>query len=294
MEAVSCTATNISGERVFGKFDSLIHRGPNSSIAFVESKLMCRKNNTSSWLVNKSNAEVDDLITAARKSRKHAVDINQHRDVQLRADKKATLQSRKEEMQKQAERKTTARENMITEMTRNGGLWSTLEQMNQELSKIKTDKKKELALKNQLKVRKDILEQKPPDEGNVNVYQIRANKERKATIPFLKANLCTLMENNNLKAEAEIIDAIITNTNILIGKSVSHLWTNEEGTDTWWEGTVEACLKDTGAKSSVEFGILMLVKMMALYTWKSTRLSPTSKMVISLLIGTRIKTQTFF
>ena len=61
-QAESCSATNISGERVFGKLDFQLRHAPNSSLDFKEAKIMFQENRTNKWLTSKTPEERTQLI----------------------------------------------------------------------------------------------------------------------------------------------------------------------------------------------------------------------------------------
>ena len=47
----------MSGERVFGRVDSMLRKAPNVSTDKIESKVMFQSNNTSQWLMKKDDSE---------------------------------------------------------------------------------------------------------------------------------------------------------------------------------------------------------------------------------------------
>ena len=74
--------------------------------------------------------------------------------------KAAQLKEKQEQLTKRADRKRICNENVISELSKYGGLWTTETQMNKELDKLQRDAQKKAAVKAQLSVRKKILGQK--------------------------------------------------------------------------------------------------------------------------------------
>ena len=66
-EAASCSATNISGERVFVMLDFHTRRTPKAKLDHLEAKIMFGENKTGPWLGSKSTSQKACLIKAARK-----------------------------------------------------------------------------------------------------------------------------------------------------------------------------------------------------------------------------------
>lgn len=65
-QSKSCSATNISGERVFGLVDSALRRAPNVSVSKLESKTMFSSNKTQVWLTEKTVSDKKVMIEGAR------------------------------------------------------------------------------------------------------------------------------------------------------------------------------------------------------------------------------------
>ena len=255
-QASSCSATNISGERTFGLLDSLKRRAPNSKVEFIESKIMSRKNDTKTWLSGKTDAELESLFTAARKAMRNAEEVNSQRKKKLLDDRRAALLEKSEDIRKKMERKTHKREDLIRVLMENGGLWGDTDGMESHLKQIKKKSDKMTAVKNQIKVRKDILEQSVPDESLFALRSGNKNLPLETLIENLGQLIKVNVENTEKTGESDAdrlhIHEILKNPEILIAKTVTHRW-EVQGIDSWYEGEIFDCLQDTGAESKVEF-----------------------------------------
>ena len=69
--AMSCSSSNISGERNFAVVDSILHKAPNvSNVAKAEAKVMFKVNKTCQWMEKKTKEEWTTVATNAMKEGK--------------------------------------------------------------------------------------------------------------------------------------------------------------------------------------------------------------------------------
>ena len=68
--AMSCSVSNISGERNFAVVDSILHKAPNVSSAKAEAKVMFKVNKTRQWMEKKTKEERTIVVTNAMKEGK--------------------------------------------------------------------------------------------------------------------------------------------------------------------------------------------------------------------------------
>ena len=66
LEVASVPTTNVAPERDFAVLDRLLSQKPNASYIALESLLLYSQNQTSQWLLSKSEKEKERLLSAAR------------------------------------------------------------------------------------------------------------------------------------------------------------------------------------------------------------------------------------
>ncbi|KAG1710423.1 Craniofacial development protein 2 [Nymphon striatum] len=246
-QAQSCIGHNISGERVFALVDKENRRAPNASPAFVESKVVTLSNKTLIWLKEKGSREVIHLILAARKAEREAKIRNAKRAVNIHLEKLNILAEKEQKLSKTEENRRNSRENILTLFIRHGGLWKSVQEINSHLCTLTSDAQKICAIKNQIKVRKEILEQKVSDSSLFCFSKDR----RPLKLSDLKKNLVILTASGPISEDGYKLDSIIENPDQLVGKTISHLWsdTSDDGEvrEEWWKGKILGLETNTGS-----------------------------------------------
>jgi hypothetical protein len=74
----SCPPNNITVERLMAKLDSQLKAAPSANVSTIESSVMFRNNQTSSWLDEKDDIKQNSIVTSARKQ--NAYMINQRKE----------------------------------------------------------------------------------------------------------------------------------------------------------------------------------------------------------------------
>ena len=137
--ASTCSANNISGERVFARLDAAIKRAPNASMDYHKSKICFSENTSAAWLCAKSPEGRSSLLRTARKQGRIGVNDARARQEGIFKAKAAQLKEKQELLTKRADRKRVCNENLISELSKYGGLWTTTTHMHKELDKLKRD-----------------------------------------------------------------------------------------------------------------------------------------------------------
>ena len=230
-KAASCSGNNISGERIFAKLDAAMKRAPNATPDFQESKILFQSNCTGSWLASKNENEKHKILSIARgQARKYQLDARAER-IKIFSDKTELLNQKRLQISNREENKRCQKENLLEDMYKYGGLWDSVESMNLNLTKLKSDRSKILAIKNQLKVRKILLEQ----SSDPNLFSF-SQSNKVFSLQKLQQNLTKLIE-KPVSSESDNISNLIKTPSILVGKFISHKWDDENNVgDQWYEG----------------------------------------------------------
>ena len=232
-QAASCESTNISGERIFGQLDFQLKRAPNLKVDFAESKIMYSANETAVWLDEKSSSEHDSLISAARKSARQSMMVSHSRYSAVLSEKSSLLKQKQEEKAKKEEKQRENKENILVEINQYGGLWSSEERMKTELEKQPNDHHRIMAVKNQLRVRKIILQQK----ANKDLLAFSCNKKAYSLVQ-LKENLVKLMKSGSHDNDTSEMSKVLKEPKLLEFKYIRHLWEPNPGQEKWYDGYI--------------------------------------------------------
>ena len=104
------------------------------------------------------------------------------------------------------------------------GLWQSKDQVQEEISKLRTKKEKIAALKLQLGFRKNFLEQKHADK---TLFFITISKKQ-LTVAEITDNLCLLLDFTT-PSSSVASTSLATNCESLIGKQIFHRWKDMDG-----------------------------------------------------------------
>ena len=126
----------------------------------------------------------------------------------------------------------------LTESIMIYGLWQTREQVNENLSKLKTKKEKIKALKLQLDFCKKVLEQSYFEKDIFFVTK----QSKQLPVEVICNNLCKLLTSAHSVVPPS---TVTTNCQSLIGKEILHKWKDENGQETWYKGRVLSLVPGT-------------------------------------------------
>ena len=157
-ETKSVPKTNVISERNFAKLDRLLREKPNATTLCLEAMILFANNKTSAWLDAKTPEEKEDLLKKARNLSPEFKRLYRLRKQRLLEERSKILQAKHLQLEQMRQKKLQEKER-LTENILMYGLWQSKEQVNEQLSKLKTKKEKVKALKAQLDFRKKVLEQ---------------------------------------------------------------------------------------------------------------------------------------
>ncbi|WAR27091.1 LOW QUALITY PROTEIN: hypothetical protein MAR_012795, partial [Mya arenaria] len=210
LRAAAVPTTNSCSESDFAQLDVLMRLKPAASIECLESIIMWTNNETSAWLADKTKAEREDIIEQARKDTEQMQrKIKQERN-KLMSEKLKKLQEKQDRKTKKQEKEYAQTIKLTDNLTRYGGLWTTMNKVDFHLSQAKNENNATEALVSQLQFRKQILKSR----GSKELFQ-KQYKGTKFIVDQLEENLKTIIAiNANLENKDPQENRPITYTNI--------------------------------------------------------------------------------
>eukprot|EP00058_Branchiostoma_floridae_P012818 XP_002598306.1 hypothetical protein BRAFLDRAFT_69659 [Branchiostoma floridae] len=186
-QMASCPTNNTGLERTFALLDRDVRVSPNATTLTREGKLMFKTNKTGNFLDTLSKEDKLKHFKDARNAASTDTKLHRQEVLVLREKRRQLLLDRVEKQtQKKAAKDATLR-NLQDRVT----LWQTPQDIEEELAKLRTKKKKIYALKDQLRFRRDVLHQ----HCEKTLFQFSRGEK-----PFgeedLKADLLTLLQLN--------------------------------------------------------------------------------------------------
>ena len=236
-ETKSVPKTNVISERDFSQLDRLLHQKPNASTLCLEGMILFANNKTSKWLDSKSPEERQELFKKARAIAPEFKELYRMRRVSMLEERSKMLQAKQLELERMRLKKLKEKEH-LTESIVIYGLWQTREQVNENLSKLKTKKEKIKALKVQLDFRKKVLEQSHFEK---DIFFI-TKQSKQLPVEVICDNLCKLLRCAQSAAHSS---TLTTNCQSLIGKEILHKWKHEDGQEVWYKGRVLSLVPGT-------------------------------------------------
>jgi hypothetical protein len=245
----SCPPHNIGVERLMAQLDRKIRQAPNSNDQTIESTIMFRQNQVSSWLEESNNRH--SKITRARISARKKQTLIKVRKTLLRQHHQDALK-RRAMLKEQRTRNTEHRQMKVQKgVQQSGGLWTSSEDMNTWIDGINNKDALE-KVKDQLRGRKELKSQpKPPPE----LFMFSRYKKTH-TLDILKDHLLQIMTLQPLVAP-QIQQTVVTvpdnrvsceniasNPQSMVGRYVNHCW-DDKGTDTVYPGKIINLIETT-------------------------------------------------
>ena len=229
-ETKSVPTTNLAPERDFAVLDRLISQKPNATYIALESVILFSHNKTSEWLKGKSQSERKRLLQAARTlTAVHKSNFRKRRE-EIEAQRVEAVRRKEREIAKK-EREIKEKED-LTKQIQKIGLWTTQEEVEEGLLKLKTSKSKLGALKLQIKFRKKVLCQTHSDK----MFCFSHNKKQFSHAE-LKENLLKLLSSYKEPEQNLTIEEIARDPEVLIYRRIEHMF-DCDGELEWFSGTV--------------------------------------------------------
>ena len=137
-------------------------------------------------------------------------------------------------MSEKEEHQREAKENILSQLVRVGGFWTSPELMREKLEGLPSEKSRVQAIKVQLKVRKEIIGQK----ADRNLFTFSSGGVTRSAFE-LEANLTQLMApSHDIAGDRLQLQKILEDPACLQYKYISHCWEGEDGICKWWEGYI--------------------------------------------------------
>ncbi len=239
---LSAPLTNKLPERVFGYFDFLVKKRPNSSAAANEAQVLYSFNKTSEFVNSKSEEELAELVKVVKSQRSKSKSIASARQKKIQDYWKNKQDASAKKMAESRQRALSKKENLTTDIM-DTGLFQSDEQVEEYISSEANENKKIDTLKKQIRFRREVLQQyMEGDKKFTFTDAVPGSKNRKnKSSEELKSHLSKLI--NAAKNVPESVSVQKTPDNefltipLLVGKRVSHMWNTENGQE-WFTGTV--------------------------------------------------------
>ena len=274
-----CPTTNIVSERDFAQFDQKLTQKPTLSTIAACGLVMFNNNKTSDWLNNKSNEEIERLVTIARTNAGERIAKYKQQKQKILEYKKDKMAKSKLQKEINTKKDLDQKETLTNEIQKVGGLIKCFQDF-ENIAKNKTNKELKEILRNQIQFRKTVLCQKVADKKLLQVGEKVNGKYQLYDTEQLKKNLKQILEFSDIpttsrtnslvslvRNQEERTKMIESKTNEILskgqlqkqnaktadeqnefpqffGKYIRHLWTNEDGIDTWYKGIVAEALDD--------------------------------------------------
>ena len=243
LEVASVPTTNVAPERDFAVLDRLLSQKPNASYIALESLLLYSQNQTSQWLLSKSEKEKERLLSAARTlTSVNKANFKKRREEIVLKRLKAQKE-REKDRQKKHERLVKEKEELTVKLAQ-FGLWTTVAEVERGLHSLDSKKKKQEALKVQISFRRKVLGQNHEDK---NVFYFSHNR-KPLTETDLKLNLLKLLPQNSSAQQQLAVPSeteIATDPDLLLYRRIKHRF-ECDGSLQWFDGTILSYNKDTG------------------------------------------------
>ena len=246
-ETKSVPTTNVISERDFGKLDRFLREKPNASTLSLEAMIMFTNNKTASWLNTKTLKEREEFLKQARCMAPEFKHLYKIRRQKLLEERAKLLRAKRLQLEKLQTKKLKEKEELAQEIMKYG-LWQSKDQVQEEISKIRTKKEKIAALKLQLDFRKKVLEQKHVDK---TLFFITKGKKQLA-VDEITENLCYLL-NSTTPSSSVASTSLATNCESLIGKQIFHRWKDMDGKEKWYKGQVLGLVPGTSDWYNVQY-----------------------------------------
>lgn len=229
-ETTSVKTTNTISERDFAQLDRLLREKPNATMLALEAHILFSNNRTSEWLEAKSPEQRSKLFDEARKNA--PLHRQKYRHYLSTIEKERIKMQQQKQMEREASaRKLVEAKEKITSELLEYGLWVSAEQVLSSLIAMKTETQKRAALKAQLRFRKTVLQQQPPDD---TVYKFSMKGKGQYTSQLLKDNLLRLI----FDAASIVTDTNTSTITSLSGKCIEHNFSETDGSIKAYKGKV--------------------------------------------------------
>ena len=231
---ISVPLHNKLPERVFGYFDFLTKKRPNASAAANEAQVMYTFNKTGAFIDGKTEAELEELVNLVKSQRSKSKSVAKARQDKINEYWKSKQEASAKAMAESRQRALNKKENLTNDIV-DTGLFQTNEQVDEYLNSQDSDNKKFETIKKQIRFRREVLNQyMDGDKGFTFTTTTQGSKKRvNKPMADVKSHLVKLI--NAAKSVAESVSVQKTPDNdiltipLLVGKTVKHIWTTEEG-----------------------------------------------------------------
>ena len=174
--ASNVPTTNKVSESDFAILDMLVRQKPSATILHHEMITMWLRNKTAAWLNSKSNVEKAHLLELAKSNTEKAIKLYKIRSTEIKSKRLEILHQKQQSKQDSLERERVSLVNLTQKLGQCGNLWTSLEDVNFHLERLRTNPKElYAALKTQIQFQKNVLKSK----GDKQLFQMSEIKNEK-------------------------------------------------------------------------------------------------------------------
>ena len=277
--------TNMASERDFAILDLLIRSKPHATTLAYEALIMWQNNGTLAWLKGKSEEEKVKLMESARKGAVEARARYRDRRDTLQKERLEKLKKKQSDKEETAEKVQQQKVKSLSTLTQLGlSVWTKVEEVDHELTKIEDEKEKREAVLAQINVQKFVLLSKgrrqlfqqtqtvkgqkttfslsklisnlkeiivlnpglsdQPQQSSSTSHENLGSKVQQQK-KLLKKKVQDLRNKMAIKQQKDILPQLIANPKLLVKRRVKHNVVEEDSDDTFWcEGTVLDVVED--------------------------------------------------
>lgn len=228
----SCPPNNITVECLMAKLDSQLKAAPSANVSTIESSVMFRNNQTSSWLDEKDDIKQNSIVTSARKQNAYMINQRKERKQQLLKDHQKIIQERESAKKLKLEKKEKENDKMRENMAKIR-IWNEID-IECKLDEIKCKSGKIQAIKKHINMIKESLK---IDNSDKHLVTFRS-KDKQHSVEKLVENLrkLHLMRNSEQDIVADdnlYLTQMQNKPSSLVGKGIKHTWEINNEDEIW-------------------------------------------------------------
>ena len=225
-DARVASPNNISGERAFATADSYINKSPNATMATVETHTMIKCNKSMTWLKDKDTHTQKNLLENARKSGKEMKQKEKERARAIKSKILEKIKKKRFDVEKTEEKRKDKKEKLIQQVYDSGGLWTTKQQMQHNMTQTKTKGARLQHLKSQIQIRNILL---------CNKSTIKLSSPEEELKEHVQGLILKGMETTR---ESAILVNILQDVSYLKNVEFTQKWKEDTGRIVQYKGTV--------------------------------------------------------
>ncbi|KAH3832615.1 hypothetical protein DPMN_105907 [Dreissena polymorpha] len=201
---------------IYAYADHVMSSKPNITTLTLESHITFLLNKTSEWLSKQEGAL--EMVRQSSQEVRCEREKFRAREKEIRT-KREIKQHEEMEKKEVIEMKRIEKLEIETNQMMFYGLWQTVNQVNNEIAQLHSQKDQEEGLKTQLRFRKSVFKQTSLNKNVYNFSKVENGKRVQLSVEELKLNVISLVKSACLIPTPEKSDP-----HLLVGKHIKHKW----------------------------------------------------------------------